>query len=161
MTCRAPYKTHLVARFGLAPLLSLALLGGCGVAGLSTRQRADTIRFGKSLSQYGQLLTAETTFIRSQVKEMRVMAVSLPSLASLQSFNQGNYARLSDGLDEERCEHIVQIGARMQDFGDALARVADLSTSSVDEQLFQSTARNFVLSVLHATQAAGGVSLGG
>src|SRR5579885_83734 len=162
MNCRNQPPRTATHIPGFGPLLfsAVLLLSGCGVVGLGTRQRADAIRFGKSLSLYGQLLTAETTFVRAQVKEMRELSVSLPDPASLRLFNQGAYTRLGDGLDEERCEHVVQIGGAMDNFGDSLAKVADLITSSVDEHLFRSAANNFVLSVVHATQAAAGVSLG-
>jgi hypothetical protein len=138
----------------------LVLCGGCGVVGLSVTQRADAITFGKSLSMYGELLSAETTLIRSQIKQMRVLAVSLPNPASSRLFGQGEFTRLGHGVDEERCEHIVQLGVATENFGNSIAKVADLTTSSVDEQRFQSTARNFVISVLHASQTVGGVPLG-
>lgn len=141
-------------------MCALVFFGGCGVAGLNMRQRTDAIRFGKSLSLYGQLLTAETTLIRSEVKEMRVLAVSLPGPASVQLFQQGDYMRLGHGLDEERCEQVVQIGGATQDLGDSLAKAADPTTSGVEEQLFRTAASNFVLTVLHTTQVAAGVSLG-
>jgi hypothetical protein len=74
-------------------------LSGCGVFGLTTGQRASAIEFGGALSTYGRLLAEETSYVRSEAEQMRVLAMSLPSAPSAQLFDNGGSSRLAEGLD--------------------------------------------------------------
>jgi hypothetical protein len=126
-------------------LLACTLLNGCAVVGMKPAQRAATIEFGRSLSMYGQLLADETSNIRSEVKEMRVLALSLPNEGSAQLFSERRYTKLGEGLNEPRLEELIALGGGTEKFGSSLARVADLNSSTVEEKIFSSTAHNFVL----------------
>jgi hypothetical protein len=119
-------------------------LSGCGVFGLTTGQRASAIEFGGALSTYGRLLAEETSYVRSEAEQMRVLAMSLPSVRSAQLFDNGGSSRLAEGLDEPRLERLTRIGGAVEQFGTALAKVADVNSSTTDERIFSSVARNFV-----------------
>lgn len=135
------------------------LLGGCGIVGLTPKQRAATVEFGESLSLYGQLLTDETSYIRSEVKLMRVLKVSLPSERSADLFSKGYCARLGEGLNEPRLEKLVEFGGASQRFGNSLAKVADIHSSTAQEKLFSSAANNFVLAASSVAQGLADVSI--
>jgi hypothetical protein len=126
---------------------------------MTSEQRAATIEFGRALSMYGRLLTDETSHIRSQVKEMRVLALSLPNDRSAALFSRGAYAKLSDGLNEQRLEKLVALGGGAERFGDSLARVADLHSSTADEKIFSYTAHNFVLVASSLAEGLANVSV--
>lgn len=113
-----------------------AALSGCGVFGLTKSQRASAIEFGSSLSIYGQLLTEETSYVRSEVEQMHILAMSLPGKRSAQLFDNNAGFRFADGLDERRLERLTRIGGATERFGTALAKVADLNSSTTDEKIF-------------------------
>lgn len=136
-------QRHRVVHVGIV-FACCTLLSGCAF-GMTPRQRSATIQFGRSLSMYGQLLAGETSYIRTQVKEMRVLAVSLPSESSAQRFSQADYATLGEGLNERRLEKLVKLGGSAQKFGGSMAKVADLSSTTAEEKIFSSTSHNFVL----------------
>lgn len=128
-----------------AVIAGCILLSGCSFVGMSPEQRAATIEFGQSLSTYGHLLASETSHIRSEVKEMRVLALSLPNQQSAELFSQGGSLELGAGLNERRLEKLVAVGGGAQKFGKSLAKVADVNSSTAEEKIFSSTAHNFVL----------------
>jgi hypothetical protein len=72
-----------------AALTACLLLAGCGAIGLNPEQRAASIEFEKSLAIYGKLLAKETSHVRSEVKHMSVLALSMPSERSRQLFARG------------------------------------------------------------------------
>jgi hypothetical protein len=74
-----------------------AALSGCGVFGLTKSQRASAIEFGSSLSIYGQLLTEETSYVRSEVEQMHILAMSLPGKRSAKLFDNSAGFRFADG----------------------------------------------------------------
>jgi hypothetical protein len=136
------------------------VLSGCGIFGLSTEQRAAAIELGDSLSSYGQLLAEETSYIRSEVKQLRVLEVSLPAPRSAQLFDERKYAMLGEGLDQKRLERLVQLGGAAEKFGIRLARTADITSSTAEEKLFFTASHNFVLIAGSVAEAAAGVSIG-
>jgi hypothetical protein len=128
-----------------ALMVACIFLAGCSTFGLSPDQRAATIEFGQSLAIYGELLVQETSHVRSEVKQMRVLALSLPNERSRELYSQEGYARLGEGLDEPRLEKLVALGGGADRFGTSLAKVADLNSSTAEEKLFSTAAHNFVL----------------
>lgn len=140
-------------------LLTCTLLNGCAVIGMRPEQRAATIEFGRSLSLYGRLLADETSHIRSEVKEMRVLALSLPNDTSAQLFSEGQYRKLGEGLNERRLEKLVALGGGAERFGSSLARVADLNSSTAEEKIFSSSAHNFILVASSLAEGLANVSV--
>jgi hypothetical protein len=140
-------------------MLACALLNGCGVVAIKPEQRAATIQFGRTMAMYGQLLADETSHIRSEVKEMRVLALSLPSDRSAKLFSEGRYRNLGEGLDERRLEKLIAAGGGAEKFGNSLARVADLNSSTAEEKIFSSTAHNFVLVASSLAEGLSNVSV--
>jgi hypothetical protein len=137
-----------------------AALSGCGVFGLTKSQRASTIEFGSSLSIYGQLLTEETSYVRSEVEQMHVLAMSLPGKPSAKLFDNSAGFRFADGLDERQLERLTRIGGATERFGTALAKVADLNSSTTDEKIFSTVANNFVQVAGSVAEAFSEVSIG-
>lgn len=135
-----------------------ALLDGC-ILSITPEQRTATIEFGRSLSVYGQLLADETSYIRSQVKEMRVLAVSLPGDNSARLFSEEQYKKLGQGLNEPKLEKLVALGGGAEQFGNSLATVASLNSSTADEKIFASTAHNFVLVASSVAEGLANVSI--
>jgi hypothetical protein len=74
-------------------------LSACG---LSAEQRSATITLGQALDDHGQLLVEESTYIRSEVEAMRVLAMSLPNSESASLFNQGAYENLASGVEQPK-----------------------------------------------------------
>jgi hypothetical protein len=137
-----------------------AALSGCGVFGLTKSQRASAIEFGSSLSIYGQLLTEETSYVRSEVEQMHILAMSLPGKRSAKLFDNSAGFRFADGLDERQLERLTRIGGATERFGTALAKVADLNSSTTDEKLFSTVANNFVQVAGSVAEAFSEVSIG-
>jgi hypothetical protein len=142
-----------------AVLTACLLLAGCGAIGLNPEQRAASIEFGKSLAVYGKLMAEETSHVRSEVKHMRVLALSMPSERSRQLFAQGGYTRLGEGLDEPRLEKLVALGGGADRFGSSLAKVADLNSTTADEKLFSTASYNFVLVASSLAEGLANVSV--
>jgi hypothetical protein len=134
-------------------------LAGCGAVGLNPEQRAASIEFGKSLAIYGKLLAEETSHVRSEVKHMRVLALSMPSERSRQLFAQGGHTRLGEGLDEPRLEKLVALGGGADRFGSSLAQVADLNSTTADEKLFSTASHNLVLVASSLAEGLANVSV--
>jgi hypothetical protein len=82
----------------LGPSLALVACIGLSACGLSAEQRSAAITFGSALDDHGQLLVEESTYIRSEVKAMRVLAMSLPNSQSASLFNHGAYENLAAEL---------------------------------------------------------------
>jgi hypothetical protein len=144
--------------FRINVLLSFFIaLGSCS---LNAEQRAATISFGHALEDHGQLITEETTYIRSEVKAERVLVLSLPNAQSAALFNQGGYKNLAAGLPEPRIENLVQIGGAAGKFGETLAKVADLTSSTADEKIFSTATRQLIQSASAIGNIAGGVGVG-
>jgi hypothetical protein len=137
-----------------------AALSGCGVFGLTKSQRASAIEFGSSLSIHGQLLTEETSYVRSVVEQMHILAMSLPGKRSAKLFDNSAGFRFADGLDERQLERLTRIGGATERFGTALAKVADLNSSTTDEKIFSTVANNFVRVAGSVAEAFSEVSIG-
>jgi hypothetical protein len=150
---------RLLAR--LAPSLVLIACTGLSACGLSAEQRSATITFGHALDDHGQLLVEESTYIRSEVKAMRVVAMSLPNSQSASLFNQGAYDNLAAGVEEPKIERLVQIGGAASQLGKTLAQVADLTSSSASEKKLSAATRQLALTAGAISEAAGGASMGG
>jgi hypothetical protein len=108
---------------------------------------------------YGQLLADETSHIRSQVKEMRVLALSLPNERSAKLFAEGQYRDLGEGLNERKLERLIALGGGAGKFGDSMARVANLNSSTAEEKIFSSRAHNFVLVASSLVEGLSNVSV--
>lgn len=150
---------RLLARLG--PSLVLIVCTGLSACGLSATQRAATITFGRALDDHGQLLVEESTYIRSEVKAMRVLAMSLPNSQSASLFSQGAYDNLADGVEVPKIERLVQIGGAASKFGKSVAQVADLTSSTASEKELSAATRQLALTAGAISEAAGGASMGG
>jgi hypothetical protein len=145
----------------LGPSLALVACIGLSACGLSAEQRSAAITFGRALDDHGQLLVEESTYIRSEVKAMRVLAMSLPNSQSAGLFNQGAYENLAAGVETPKIERLVQIGGAASKFGNSVAQVADLTSSSSSEQKLSAATRQLALTAGAISEAAGGASMGG
>jgi hypothetical protein len=116
--------------------------------------------FGHSLDEHGQLVTEETTYIRSEVKATRVLAMSLPNSQSAGLFNTAAYEHLDQGVQEPKVERLVQIGGRASQFGNSVAQVADLTLSTASEKQLSAVTRELALTAGAISGAASGVSVG-
>jgi hypothetical protein len=150
---------RLLAR--LAPSLVLIACTGLSACGLSAEQRSATITFGHALDDHGRLLVEESTYIRSEVKAMRVVAMSLPNSQSASLFGQGAYDNLAAGVEEPKIERLVQIGGAASQFGKSVAQVADMTSSTASEQKLSAATRQLALTAGAISEAAGGASMGG
>jgi hypothetical protein len=151
------------AAHGLLPgpeFLVLIIYVSLSACGLSSQQRSSVIEFGHSLNNQGQLLAEEATFIRSEVKLTSVTMVSLPYTESSALFNEGSFQDLGLGVPESRIQKLVQMGGAASDFGDSLAQVADVTSSTAREKIFSAKMREFVQVVGAVTEATSNVSLG-
>lgn len=111
------------------------------------------------MAMYGQLLADETSHIRSEVKEMRVLAMSLPNDESAELFSEGQYRNLGEGLNEQRLEKLIALGGGAEKFGSSLATVASLNSSTAEEKIFSTTAHNFVLVASSLAEGLSNVSV--
>ena len=162
MTVPAKICDEIVrARVYLGPSLVLLVCLGLSACGLSAAQRSATIRFGRALEDHGQLLVEESTYIRSEVKAMRVLAMSLPNSQSGSLFNQRAYDNLAVGVEQPRIERLVLIGGAASKFGNSLAQVADITSSTASEEVLSSATRQLALTAGAISEAAGGTSMGG
>jgi hypothetical protein len=152
---RAAYGLLLRREF-----LVLIMCLGFSACGLSSQQRSAVIEYGHSLNDHGQLLAQEATFIRSEVKLTRVTILSLPNAQSLALFNEGSYQDLGLGVPESRIQKLVQMGGAAGNFGNSLAQVADVTSSTAREKIFSAAMREFVQVVGAVTEATSNVSLG-
>jgi len=143
---------HLYLLFTVCTVLS--------ACGLSSEQRLATITFGHSLSDYGQLLTQESTYIRSEVKLLRVLAMSLPDQQSLDIFGQANYQNLALEVEEPKIQYLVQLGGAAQKFGTSLADVASITSTTANEKAFSRATHELAQIAGVIGAAASGVSLG-
>jgi hypothetical protein len=146
--------------FCLRRFLAIFICLGLSSCGLGPEQRGAAITFGRSLDAYGQLLAEESTYIRSEVEAMRVLAVSLPNQQSESLFNQADYERLANGVQEPRIQRLVQIGGAASNFGKSLADVADLTSSTASEKVMSAAARQLALTAGAIGNLAAGVSVG-
>jgi hypothetical protein len=96
----------------LGLLLTLFACIGLCACGLSIGERSAIITFGHTLDQHGQLIAQESTYIRSEVTAMRVLAMSLPNPQSATLFGDATYETLAQGVAEPKIERLVQIGGR-------------------------------------------------
>src|SRR5215469_12991089 len=149
---------RLLARLG--PSLVLIVCTGLSACGLSAEQRSATITFGRALDDHGQLLVEETTYIRSEVKAMRVLAMSLPNSQSANLFNQRAYDNLAAGVAQPKIERLVQIGGAASEFGTSVAEVANLTSSTASEKKLSAATRQLALTAGAISEAAGGASMG-
>jgi hypothetical protein len=138
-------------------LLTCITLCACGP---TAEQRAATITFGRSVQDHGALISDETVYLRSEIKTMRILALSLPGQQSLALFSQGSYRSLANDLPEPRIEKMVQIGGAAGKFGESLAKVADLTSSTADEKIFSAATRQLIQTAGAIGNAASGVSVG-
>ena len=90
---------------------------------------------------------------------MRVVEMSLPNRQSSELFRQQRFRQLGEGLDEPRLEKLVVLGGAAGKFGDSLAKVADLHSSTAQEKLFFSASHNFVLAASAMAQGLSNVSI--
>ena len=150
---------RLLARLG--PSLVLIVCTGLSACGLSAEQRSATITFGRALDDHGQLLVEESTYIRSEVKAMRVLAMSLPNSQSASLFSQGAYDNLAAGVEVPKIERLVQIGGAASKFGKSVAQVADITSSTASEKELSAATRQLALTAGAISEAAGGSSMGG
>jgi hypothetical protein len=155
------YAGIVRARASLVPSLVLVACMGLSACGLSAEQRSATITLGHALDDHGQLLVEEGTYIRSEVKAMRVLSLSLPNSQSASLFNQGGYENLAAGVEVPKIEYLVQIGGAASKFGRSVAQVADLTSSSASEKELSAATRQLALTAGAISEVAGGSSLGG
>jgi hypothetical protein len=133
---------------------------GLSACSLSAAQRSATISFGRTLDQHGQLIAEESTYIRSQVKLMRVLAMSLPNSKSASLFSEAAYEKLADGVQEPEIERMVQIGGAASKFGQSLADVAEIASSTASEKVLSAATQQLALTAGAISSAASGVSVG-
>jgi len=150
---------RLLARLGRS--LVLIVCTGLSACGLSAEQRSATITFGRALDDHGQLLVEESTYIRSEVKAMRVLGMSLPNSQSASLFSQGAYDNLAEGVEVPKIERLVQIGGAASKFGKSVAQVADITSSTASEKELSAATRQLALTAGAISEAAGGSSMGG
>jgi len=150
---------RLLAR--LVPSLVLIVCTGLSACGLSAEQRLATITFGHALDDHGQLLVEESTYIRSEVKAMRVLAMSLPNSQSASLFSQGAYDNLAAGVEVPKIERLVRMGGAASKFGKSVAQVADITSSTASEKELSAATRQLALTAGAISEAAGGSSMGG
>jgi hypothetical protein len=150
---------HPLCRLG--PSLALVACIGLSACGLSVEQRSAAITFGRALDDHRQLLVEESTYIRSEVKAMRVLAMSLQNSQSASLFNQGAYENLAAGVEAPKIERLVQIGGAASKFCKSVAEVADLTSSSASEQKLSAATRQLALTAGAISEAGGGASMGG
>jgi hypothetical protein len=143
-------------RLSLALMACIALIG-CGP---SAAQRDATITFGRTLQAHGELVANETTYIRSEIKTMRVLAMSLPGARSTALFNEQAYKNLAKGVSEPKIQRMVQIGGAAGKFGGSLAKVADITSSTADEKIFSVATRELFLTAGAIGSAVSGVTIG-
>jgi len=149
------------ARAWLAPSLVLIACIALSACGLSAGQRSATITFGRALDDHGQLLVEESTYIRSEVKAIRVLAMSLPNSQSASLFNRAAYDNLDEGVEQPKIERLVQIGGAASKFGESVAQVAELTSSTATEKKLSAATRQLALTAGAISEAAGGASVGG
>jgi hypothetical protein len=142
-----------------ASLVVLAYIGlsGCGV---SIEERSAIITFGHSLDEHGQLVSQESTYIRSEVKAMRVLAMSLPNPQSASLFDKAAYENLDQGVPETKVQRLVEIGGGASNFGNSIAQVAEITSSTATEMKVSAAARQLALTAGAISEAASGVSIG-
>ncbi len=144
----------------LSPVLVLFACIGLSACGISIEQRSAIITFGHSLDEHGQLMAEETTYIRSEVKAMRVLAMSLPNQRSLSLFNRAAYENLDQGVPEPKVERLVQIGGGASNFGNSIAQVADVTSSTATEMKLSAATRQLALTAGAISEAASGTAIG-
>jgi len=143
-------------RLSLSAVLFLCGLPACG---LSTAQRSAIITLGHSLDEHGQLVAEESTYIRSEVKSMRVLAMSLANPRSATLFADAAYENLDQGISEPKIERLVQIGGQASKFGNSVAEVADLTSSTAAEKKLSAATRQLALTAGAISAARSGVSI--
>jgi hypothetical protein len=148
-----------VKNLGAVGLVVLAYVG-LSACGLNIEQRSAIITFGHSLDEHGQLVSQESTYIRSEVKEMRVLAMSLPNPRSASLFNKGAYVSLDQGVPETKVQRLVEIGGEASKFGDSIAQVAEITSSTATEMKLSAATRQLALTAGAISEAASGVSIG-
>ena len=144
----------------LSLLLTLFACIGLCACGLSIGERSTIITFGHTLDQHGQLIAQESTYIRSEVTAMRVLAMSLANPQSATLFGDAAYETLAQGVAEPKIERLVQIGGRASKFGNSIAEVADITSSTAAEQKLSAATRQLALTAGAISEAASGVAIG-
>jgi hypothetical protein len=91
---------------------------------------------------------------------MRVLAMSLPNQQSATLFGEAAYENLDQGVPEAKIERLVQIGGRASKFGNSIAEVADLTSSTAAEKQLSAATRQLALTAGAISEAASGVSIG-
>jgi hypothetical protein len=81
----------------LAPSLLPIVCTGLSACGLSAELTLATITFGRALDDHGQLLVEKNTSIRSEIKAMCVLAMSLPNSQSASLFSRQAYDKSRRG----------------------------------------------------------------
>ncbi|MBV8357530.1 MAG: hypothetical protein JO189_06280 [Deltaproteobacteria bacterium] len=91
---------------------------------------------------------------------MRVLAMSLPNPQSATLFGDAAYENLAQGVSEPKIERLVQIGGRASKFGNSIAEVADITSSTAAEQKLSAATRQLALTAGAISEAASGVAIG-
>jgi hypothetical protein len=86
--------------------------------------------------------------------------MSLPNAHSATLFGDTAYENLAQGVAEPRIERLVQIGGRASKFGNSIADVADITSSTAAEQKLSAATRQLALTAGAISEAAGGVAIG-
>jgi hypothetical protein len=144
----------------IGPLLVVFACVGLSACGISIEQRSAIIAFGHSLDEHGQLVSEESTYIRSEVKAMRVLAMSLPNPQSANLFNKAAYGNLDQGVPETKIQRLVEIGGGASEFGTSIAQVAEITSSTATEMKLSAATRQLALTAGAISEAAGGVAIG-
>jgi hypothetical protein len=123
-------------------------------------ERSAIITFGHTLDQHGQLIAQESTYIRSEVTAMPGLVMSLPNPQLATLFEAAAYENLAQGVSEPKIERLVQIGGRASKFGNSIAAVADITSSTAAEQTLSAATRQLALTAGAISEAASGVAIG-
>jgi hypothetical protein len=91
---------------------------------------------------------------------MRVLAMSLTNSQSARLFGDAPYENLVQGVSEPKIERLVQIGGRASKFGNSIAEVADITSSTAAEQKLSAATRQLALTAGAISEAASGVAIG-
>src|ERR1700746_3092480 len=91
---------------------------------------------------------------------MHLLAMGLPGKQSPKLFDNSAGFSFADGLDERQLERLTRIGGATERFGTALAKGADLNSSTTDEKIFSTVANNFVQVAGSVAEAFSEVSIG-
>ena len=86
--------------------------------------------------------------------------MSLPNPQSATLFNKAAYENLDRGVPEPKVERLVQIGGGASKFGNSIAQVADVTSSTATEMKLSAATRQLALTAGAISEAASGISIG-